>query len=294
MTETYDLTNPITDALGDEHTLREVTMTNHSTMTRIEPLTNTEIPAGQTVLVRVLGDIGHEQLISQIQQINELKGFEVIGVTSVVVDGGTDGGNNDGGGNDDTSGALLINCLNQAGKLTYTGGTADFGSIFGEKTAFLFSKPITAGYAFQYENPEPVSGVRAIDDLRIKISSSPDPAYSFFNNGDIFIRLTNPGIGGSGNRFFDVHVKESVGGQLVNEWWYFNEERLRIHVTVNLDSLDIVVTDLVTQETQTHTTNLSGLMAQPMYLHIGVVLSEQASTLDQALIHLPFSELEIS
>lgn len=294
MTETYDLTNPITDALGDEHIFREVTMANHSTMTRIETLTNTEIPAGQTVLVRVLGDIGHEQLISQIQQINELKGFEVIGVSSVVVSGGTDGGNNDGSGNDDTSGTLLVNCINQARKLTYTGGTTDFGSIFGEKTAFFFSKPITTGYAFQYENPEPVNGVRAIDSLRIKISSSSDPAYSFFHNDDIFIQLTNPGVSGEGSRFLDVFVKESVVGQSVNEWWYFNEEWLRIQATVNPDSIDIVVTDLITSDSLTHTTNLSGLMAQPMYLHVGVVLSEQASTLDQALIHLPFSELEIS
>ena len=221
--------------------------------------------------------------------IGMLFGIPVIASTASFFDVAT----GEDGGNDDTSGALLINCLNQAGKLTYTGGTADFGSIFGEKTAFLFSKPITAGYAFQYENPEPVSGVRAINDLRIKISSSPDPAYSFFNNDDIFIQLTNPGIGGSDNRFFDVYVKESVGGQSINEWWYFNEERLRIHVTVNLDSLDIVVTDLVTQETQTHTTNLSGLMAQPMYLHIGAILSEQASTLDHTLIQLPFSELDV-
>lgn len=114
MTETYDLTNPITDALGDEHTLREVTMTNHSTMTRIEPLTNTEIPAGQTVLVRVVGDIGHEQLISQIQQINELKGFEVIGVTSVAVGGG--------GSSSQTS---ITNGTYKNGVLTYIGGTVE-------------------------------------------------------------------------------------------------------------------------------------------------------------------------
>ena len=85
MPNVFDGTNPITDILGDEPTEREVTMENQSTMTIIEPLTNTQIPAGQTVLVRVIGDIAHSTLVKNIQQINALQGFEVIGLTSVVI-----------------------------------------------------------------------------------------------------------------------------------------------------------------------------------------------------------------
>lgn len=81
----YNGTNPITDVLGDLPTEREVTMTGLSTLTRIEPLTNTQIPAGQTVLVNVIGNMAHAQLVKNIQQINALEGFEVIGVASVVV-----------------------------------------------------------------------------------------------------------------------------------------------------------------------------------------------------------------
>lgn len=83
--KTYNGTNPITDILGDLPTEREVTMTGLSTLTRIEPLTNTQIPAGQTVLVNVIGNMAHAQLVKNIQQINALEGFEVIGVTSVVM-----------------------------------------------------------------------------------------------------------------------------------------------------------------------------------------------------------------
>ena len=86
MPNVFDGTNPITDILGDEPTEREVTMENQSTMTIVEPLTNTQIPAGQTVLVRVIGDIAHETLVNNIRQINALQGLEVIGVTSVVID----------------------------------------------------------------------------------------------------------------------------------------------------------------------------------------------------------------
>ena len=85
MPNVFDGTNPITDILGDEPTEREVTMENQSTMTIIEPLTNTQIPAGQTVLVRVIGDMAHSTLVNNIQQINALQGFEVIGLTSVVI-----------------------------------------------------------------------------------------------------------------------------------------------------------------------------------------------------------------
>jgi len=84
MPNVFDGTNPITDILGDEPTEREVTMENQSTMTIIEPLTNTQIPAGQTVLVRVIGDIAHSTLVKNIQQINALQGLEVVGLTSVI------------------------------------------------------------------------------------------------------------------------------------------------------------------------------------------------------------------
>ena len=85
MNETYDLTNPITIAMGDEATKREVTLTNNSSWPRVEPLTDIEIPAGQSVVIQVVGDIGFDSMKSGIDQFNELKHNDVITISAEVV-----------------------------------------------------------------------------------------------------------------------------------------------------------------------------------------------------------------
>ena len=83
---TFDGTNPITDILGDDPIERELTFENQSVQNFIEPLTNTAIPAGQTVEMTVIGDAAFDTIESNIAQINALAGFEAITLTSVVVD----------------------------------------------------------------------------------------------------------------------------------------------------------------------------------------------------------------
>lgn len=83
---TFDGTNPITDILGDEPTERELTFENQSVQNFIEPLTNTEIPAGQTVELTVIGDAAFDTIESNIAQINALAGFEAITLMVVVDD----------------------------------------------------------------------------------------------------------------------------------------------------------------------------------------------------------------
>ena len=81
----FDGTNPILTIVGDLPTQRDVSMTNHGIVMKFEPLTNLSILAGQTVLVRIKGDVAFDQVLANIEQINLLKGFEVISVTDVLV-----------------------------------------------------------------------------------------------------------------------------------------------------------------------------------------------------------------
>jgi hypothetical protein len=81
----FNGTNPITDILGDQPTVRDVTIENQSRIMRIEPLTNAQLPPGETVLMRVTGDLAFSQIAANIEQINQLTGFEVIGMTAVIV-----------------------------------------------------------------------------------------------------------------------------------------------------------------------------------------------------------------
>lgn len=80
---TFDGTNPITDILGDNPIERELTFENQSVQNFIEPLTNTAIPAGQTVEMTVIGDAAFDTIESNIAQINALAGFEAITLTVV-------------------------------------------------------------------------------------------------------------------------------------------------------------------------------------------------------------------
>lgn len=108
----YDGTNPFLSIIGDEPNLRDVSMTNNSFKMVVEPLTNTQIPAGQTVLVRVQGDIAYDQLLSNIEQINALEGFEVVGLTSIPVEGG-----------EVSDGWLMTNCTLAGQVFSWSGGT---------------------------------------------------------------------------------------------------------------------------------------------------------------------------
>lgn len=74
----FDGTNTLLDALGDEPTLRDVTLTNQGAVTVVEPLTGAELLPSEPLIIRVKGDSAFAQLQSNIEQINALKQSEVI------------------------------------------------------------------------------------------------------------------------------------------------------------------------------------------------------------------------
>lgn len=117
MSNTYNGVNAVTTAMGDTGASFDVTLENQSSFTKVEPLTNLQLPAGQTVLVNVTGDLAHAQLVKNIQQINAMAGFEVIGVSSVAADGAETGG-------DEQIFPFVgqVNAIIEPNSVSYTGG----------------------------------------------------------------------------------------------------------------------------------------------------------------------------
>ncbi|MGA4742460.1 hypothetical protein ACPC5Q_03725 [Acinetobacter junii] len=83
MTE-FNGTNPILEALGDEPTIRDITINNNTSFKIVEPLTGLEIKT-ETV-VRVQGEVAFHQIQNNIIQLNELKQQEAVTSTAVIVD----------------------------------------------------------------------------------------------------------------------------------------------------------------------------------------------------------------
>lgn len=80
----------------------------------IETLTDTNLPAGHTVLVKIADTTSYDQVLSNVEAINALPGFTVIGVTSLP--------------NPPTSAWYLNNCTYANGVLTPVGEPLDFGT----------------------------------------------------------------------------------------------------------------------------------------------------------------------
>lgn len=80
----------------------------------IETLTNTNLPAGHTVLVKIDDSTSYDQVLSNVEAINALPGFTVIGVTSLP--------------NPPASAWYLNNCTYANGVLTPVGEPLDFGT----------------------------------------------------------------------------------------------------------------------------------------------------------------------
>lgn len=80
----------------------------------IETLTDTNLPAGHTVLVKIADTTSYDQVLSNIEAINALPGFTVIGVTSLP--------------NPPTSDWYLDNCTYENDVLTPVGESLDFGT----------------------------------------------------------------------------------------------------------------------------------------------------------------------
>ena len=82
----FDGTNPLLEALGDEPTVRDVTLFNQSYKKIIEPLTGVHIQPDQTVVIRVTGDAAFNQIKGNLDQLKALKDYDVLAMSFEVVD----------------------------------------------------------------------------------------------------------------------------------------------------------------------------------------------------------------
>lgn len=82
----FDGTNPLLEALGDESTVRDVTLFNQSYKKIIEPLTGIHIQPDQTAVIRVTGDAAFNQIKGNVDQLKALKDYDVLAMSFEVVD----------------------------------------------------------------------------------------------------------------------------------------------------------------------------------------------------------------
>ena len=82
----FDGTNPLLEALGDEPTVRDVTLFNQSYKKIIEPLTGVHIQPDQTAVIRVTGDAAFNQIKANLDQLKALKDYDVLAMSFEVVD----------------------------------------------------------------------------------------------------------------------------------------------------------------------------------------------------------------
>ena len=82
----FDGTNPLLETLGDEPTVRDVTLFNQSYKKIIEPLTGVHIQPGQTAVIRVTGNAAFNQIKGNVDQLKALKDYDVLAMSFEVVD----------------------------------------------------------------------------------------------------------------------------------------------------------------------------------------------------------------
>lgn len=223
----FDGTNPILTIVGDEPTERDVSMTNNASIVKTELLTNTQLPPGQTVLVRVKGDMAFDQIMSNLEQINAFDGFEVIGVTNVPVE------------DDNADPFTFINAQFAGENMQYTGGAIAFDINGLPAFAITTSVALNKYYACGQPNYD-IGGVNAFAELHLIISPNINPRDAYSNrmagNGGFATDETaangaNSGFSvskaGSLNLFTDVGAHLRVTAQVVNDalnWTIYNPD----------------------------------------------------------------------
>lgn len=85
MMNEFDGTNPILDALGDQPVIRDVSMLNKGATKKIEPLTGAHLQPGQTIEIRVTGEVAFNTIKNNIDQLNALNG-NLIEFESLIVE----------------------------------------------------------------------------------------------------------------------------------------------------------------------------------------------------------------
>ena len=86
----FNGTNAVLTAIGDDAVVRDVTLLNQTGNTIVEPLTGIPLPPGESVLIRLTGDVAFENISNNVEQINllrgSLRGSEAIVLTDVLTD----------------------------------------------------------------------------------------------------------------------------------------------------------------------------------------------------------------
>lgn len=170
MTE-FNGTNPLLDALGDQPTIRDVTINNNTSFKIVEPLTGLQIQT--ETIVRVHGEVAFQQIQNNIVQLNELKQEEAVTSTDVIV-------------NEETAQWTLTNCAISNGILSYTGGTIDFNWPYNSNPALSLTKTLAENEEFSFELPSyDIGGLNPVSEVLIFISSH-DTVIDAFNDRPMY------------------------------------------------------------------------------------------------------------
>ncbi|EOR07396.1 hypothetical protein [Acinetobacter genomosp. 15BJ] len=142
-------------------------MVNNAVEMLFKLLTDTNIPEGHIALVRIQDDLTYDQVMTNLEQVNALPGFTVIGVTSIP--------------NPDTSDWQLTNCTYENGVLSWTEGQLDLGTETTPDIAYGYHAGITANIDDKLEMIVPnitalatgvLSGARLADVNGVKAGQS--------------------------------------------------------------------------------------------------------------------------
>lgn len=278
----FDGTNPLLEALGDEPEIKEITLTNSSAFIIVEPLTQVRLQPFEKTVIQVIGNAAYEHIMANINQLNALKSDVISIETSEPEDGESGNANN----------WELTNAELSNGALTYTGGSVDFGFIFGTEKAFGLSKRISTGYCYAYDLPTYlVDAVNPFAEITTMISSHQNLSQAFQNRNQPICAYTSDFTTDNGeNTGLRVGFTSRSGG-VMNDFEISNQ-RLNIKAAVAESTFTVFARDLDTNATQAHTTNVVGLLDQPMYLHVLVRLrSPAADGLSNDQFNLSFQEI---
>lgn len=267
----FDGTNPILTIVGDEPTERDVSMTNNASIVKTELLTNTQLPPGQTVLVRVKGDMAFDQIMSNLEQINAFDGFEVIGVTNVPVEEGPN-----------SPSFSFVNGEFVGEKIAYTGG--EMNILSNDAPAFAVTTQLVKGKSYAFTMPSySINGVNVFTDVGLYISQHSDPATAWNSKND--------SIGGYA---IDTTTGGAQGGISVNkagQGYIFQKNGSALQLTAKVvdDAVEWSIYDRQNGgETVEYEDSQPGIQNSTLYCHVIALLNaDEVSKLFTSEITVP-------
>lgn len=268
----FDGTNPILTIVGDEPTERDVSMTNNASIVKTELLTNTQLPPGQTVLVRVKGDMAFDQILANLEQVNALEGFEVIGVASVPVE------------DDNADPFTFINAQFFGENMAYTGGTIAFDYING-LPAFAITTPVALNKYYACGQPNyDIGGVNAFAELHLIVSPNVDPRNAYSNrmagNGGF---ATDETAANGANSGFSISKAGSLN--------LFTETGTHLRITARVvdDALNWTIYNPDAGTSNDYSDVQLGIQNQALYCHVIAILRPEYNQVDLTQIRVPLA-----